>query len=194
MEVKDCIKIYDNALDVFKISSIIKWANNSQFEKATIITDNKIILDESTRKVEELGLFPTHSSLTNVHWYNYLKNNCHLYLNKYCQDLNLNYGNQRASVGNSCYLSILKYIDNGFYHYHVDHGELSSRTISMIFMLNDDYEGGELCFINPNGSGQEMKVKAKSGRLIMWPSNFMYPHRVAPVTKGIRFTVVGWLV
>jgi len=29
-------------------------------------------------------------------------------------------------------------------------------------------------------------------RMLIWPSNFMYPHLVKPVTKGIRYSVVSW--
>ena len=29
-------------------------------------------------------------------------------------------------------------------------------------------------------------------RLIIWPSNFLFPHSVLPVTKGLRYSVVAW--
>ena len=35
--------------------------------------------------------------------------------------------------------------------------------------------------------------KTHPGRLVMWPSNFMYPHSVSPVTKGTRYAIVSWL-
>lgn len=45
--------------------------------------------------------------------------------------------------------------------------------------------------MDTDGTG-EYKIEVKPNRMIVWPSNFMFPHRVAPVTKGVRFSVVSW--
>tara|TARA_R100000697_G_scaffold121409_1_gene148439 strand:- start:2922 stop:3107 length:186 start_codon:yes stop_codon:yes gene_type:complete len=58
-------------------------------------------------------------------------------------------------------------------------------------LLNNDYEGGEICFRYPDTTG-EWLIDKKPGRIIVWPSNFLYPHRVKPVTKGTRYSVVSW--
>ncbi len=59
-------------------------------------------------------------------------------------------------------------------------------TISIVGTLNDDYEGGEFVMF------QDEVIKMPKGCLLMFPSNFLYPHRVDPVTKGIRNTYVSW--
>tara|TARA_A100001234_G_C12487318_1_gene326121 strand:+ start:87 stop:665 length:579 start_codon:yes stop_codon:yes gene_type:complete len=65
------------------------------------------------------------------------------------------------------------------------------RKISFSFMCNDDYEGGELEFFHaPTES--TFKVPAKAGRLVVFPSDTR--HRVLPVTKGQRRSIVGWMV
>jgi predicted 2-oxoglutarate/Fe(II)-dependent dioxygenase YbiX len=28
--------------------------------------------------------------------------------------------------------------------------------------------------------------------MLIWPSNFLYPHKVNPVKKGIRYSMVCW--
>ena len=63
--------------------------------------------------------------------------------------------------------------------------------MSCILLLNNDYEGGNLCFRNPDGSG-EWEVEVKPNRMIIWPSNFLYPHTVKPVTRGKSYSVVAW--
>jgi predicted 2-oxoglutarate/Fe(II)-dependent dioxygenase YbiX len=63
--------------------------------------------------------------------------------------------------------------------------------MSCILLLNNDYEGGNLCFRNPDKSG-EWEVEVKPNRMIIWPSCFMFPHTVKPVTKGTRYSVVAW--
>ena len=80
---------------------------------------------------------------------------------------------------------------NGKYTFHVDHGLYSPRTFSCIFLCNSNYEGGELCF-KFLGTEKAFTIEKKSNRMIVWPSNFLYPHAVKPVTKGIRYSVVSW--
>jgi len=76
---------------------------------------------------------------------------------------------------------------------HTDHHASIPRTISVIIFLNNDYEGGELNFYNSFTNEIFKTVKPSPGRCIMWPSNFMYPHSVSPVTKGTRYAIVSWL-
>ena len=65
------------------------------------------------------------------------------------------------------------------------------RTLSIIFLLNNDYEGGNLCFREPNGSN-EIMIENIPNRIVLWPSNFLYPHTIKPVTKGTRYSIVCW--
>ena len=58
-------------------------------------------------------------------------------------------------------------------------------------MLNNDFEGGEITFTTPSYEN-EYTIKNAPGRLLVWPSNFMFPHKVNKVTKGTRFSIVGW--
>jgi predicted 2-oxoglutarate/Fe(II)-dependent dioxygenase YbiX len=62
--------------------------------------------------------------------------------------------------------------------------------LSMIGHLNDDYEGGETYFFDDkNGE----KVDTKQGDLLIFPSSFLFPHYVTPVTKGVRYSYVSWV-
>jgi predicted 2-oxoglutarate/Fe(II)-dependent dioxygenase YbiX len=125
--------------------------------------------------------------MSDTHWYTLLYNTFMKKLNQYGQDNNIiNFHWNTISD-----ISILKYENTGFYTWHTDHAAEVPRTISCILLLNNDYEGGNLCFRNPDGSG-EWEVEVKPNRMIVWPSNFLYPHTVKPVTKGIRYSVVSW--
>jgi hypothetical protein len=59
-------------------------------------------------------------------------------------------------------------------------------TLTALGSLNDDYEGGELVFF------QDQVVSLKAGEILVFPSCFLFPHRVEPVTKGIRYSFVSW--
>ena len=90
-------------------------------------------------------------------------------------------------------VEILKYEKGGFYTIHSDHCASIPRTLSVIIFLNNDYEGGELNFHDPITEEIYQTIKPSPGRCIIWPSNFMYPHSVSPVTKGTRYAIVSWL-
>ena len=75
---------------------------------------------------------------------------------------------------------------------HYDHihdlfdGHLKGIPIlSIVALFNDDYEGGQ--FMIRGG-----EVKLTPGDILVFPSNFMYPHQVKDITKGVRFSFVSW--
>jgi len=84
---------------------------------------------------------------------------------------------------------LLKYKEGQFYIEHIDSFRDLPRVISCSMALNDDYEGGEFAFFN-----QKLKYKIPKGSAILFPSNFMYPHEIMPVTKGTRYSVITWFV
>ena len=84
---------------------------------------------------------------------------------------------------------LLRYGVGCFYKPHVDSFKDRPRAVSCSFVLNDDYEGGEFAFFN-----KELTYKIEKGSCIMFPSNFMYPHEITPVTSGTRYSIVTWFV
>jgi Rps23 Pro-64 3,4-dihydroxylase Tpa1-like proline 4-hydroxylase len=84
---------------------------------------------------------------------------------------------------------ILRYEEGGFYTEHVDSFTSTPRAVSCSLVLNDEYEGGEFAFFNRGAV-----YKLKKGSCIMFPSNFMYPHEIMPVTSGTRYSIVTWFV
>ena len=59
-------------------------------------------------------------------------------------------------------------------------------TLSILGSLNNDYEGGELVFWD------DTIVELKAGEIMIFPSNFLYPHEVKLVTEGTRYSFVSW--
>jgi len=187
MEIKNFIKIYDEVLPWKVLSNLIRFSNVSKFKEAEIggQGDNKV--NFNVRRTFTLPLSNSINILSNVHWFNLLHNYFDKNLKQYKFDTNiLDY-----EYRNIFDIEILKYENTGFYTWHVDHFATIPRTMSCILLLNNDYEGGNLCFRNPDGSG-EWEVEVKPNRMIIWPSNFLYPHTVKPVTKGKRYSVVAW--
>jgi hypothetical protein len=84
---------------------------------------------------------------------------------------------------------LLRYGVGQHYKQHTDSFKERPRAVSCSFALNDDYEGGEFAFFD-----RELVYRLKKGSCIMFPSNFMYPHEIMPVTSGIRYSIVTWFV
>jgi PKHD-type hydroxylase len=90
--------------------------------------------------------------------------------------------------------------ENGHYDWHQDigPGELPSRrkvSITIQLSESDEYEGGELMLCTgSDGTGQLDNVNncpRGKGVAVLFPSYMM--HRVSPVTKGIRRSLVLWV-
>jgi PKHD-type hydroxylase len=84
------------------------------------------------------------------------------------------------------------YIKGGFYNWHMDNEVIGKnqppvRKISMTLLLSDPstFEGGELEFMHKG-----KKAKLKQGQAIFFAS--WLQHRVIPVTKGERSSLVMW--
>jgi len=91
-------------------------------------------------------------------------------------------------------IDLLKYNPGGKYEIHMDEGPNSFRRLSCIINLNDNYEGGDLNFYDLNYKNIVKKLKLKTGTVVFFPSNFLYPHKIEPITKGTRYSAVAWLI
>jgi Rps23 Pro-64 3,4-dihydroxylase Tpa1-like proline 4-hydroxylase len=85
-------------------------------------------------------------------------------------------------------MSILKYEDAGYLPAHIDSGS-SSRALSVVLYLNDNYDGGEITFPYV---GNGIKIKPEAGSAIFFPSMFVYVHEVSAVSNGIRYALPNW--
>jgi hypothetical protein len=74
-----------------------------------------------------------------------------------------------------------KYIPGVGMHTHTDSDV--GEEMGALMYLNDDYEGGELTYEDPEGNLKA--IKPKTGDMVYCPS--WYPHGVNKVTKGTRY-------
>ena len=182
------IKVFDNFWDKKVLNSFLKVCKNDVVYKPSIIsTPEGEFFDKNVRDVGTYNLSNIHSkSLTLVHWASYVNNRFQQSIEYYKQLLNIH--DQHINISN---IQILKYKIGGHYVFHVDHCAQIPRTLSLVYFLNDNYEGGNLCFKVCN-SEKIIEIEKVANRLIVWPSNFMFSHTVTPVKKGERYSVVSW--
>jgi predicted 2-oxoglutarate/Fe(II)-dependent dioxygenase YbiX len=88
-------------------------------------------------------------------------------------------------------VKLSKYEINDQYGWHCDGWEKNisapiwKREISSITYLNDDFEGGETEF----SSG--LVIKPQTGKTLIFPSNWNFPHKGNIVTKGTKYIYVN---
>ena len=134
----------------------------------------------------------TKKRITTISWIPF-KEMSHMYedLNSFIQKTNENhfgFGDIRITEQ----AQFTEYPVGGFYDWHMDSDvnmqhEPPVRKISMTLLLNDpsEFEGGDLELMAP-GKFAELK----QGHAIIFAS--FLNHRVAPVTKGVRQSLVVW--
>ena len=108
-------------------------------------------------------------------------------------------------------IQITRYTKNGFYTWHVDQDAKpypssspyenyrgKTRKLSMTINLTDPttYEGGRMQFEFPKIAKKavvrECVAARPQGSVIVFPSFVL--HRVTPVTKGTRYSLVAWFL
>jgi len=92
------------------------------------------------------------------------------------------------------------YNKDDYYDWHIDSHKKQYqngliRKLSFTLFLNDDYDGGDfrICQTHPNPDKVTLDIfKPKIGTIIIFPSHTW--HKVNKIKKGIRKTLVGWIV
>jgi len=108
--------------------------------------------------------------------------------------------NYNIVAAESC--QVTRYTKEGFYTWHKDgtgsHKEMhnipgneflhgNARKLSMSILLNSDFEGGDFEIFSSYKT-----PKFEEGSIIVFPS--FIAHRVAPITKGVRYSLVTWFL
>ena len=97
-----------------------------------------------------------------------------------------------ASVEPSVQVARYDGAESGFYDWHFDFGPakpLRKLSISVQLSNSEDYDGGDLEMLYGN---VPTKLDRTRGAFIIFPS-FML-HRVTPVTRGTRWSLVAWIL
>lgn len=154
---------------------LIKYANSrSEWRAGTAST----LVKKDVRVTDVLDLDPTRDSLEKE-LHDELIQTFTAAINEYrkkFKHLNISVGEQ---------LRIIRYNPNGFYNEHIDTEK--DRKVSIILYLNEDFEGGILNF-----PIQSYDIEPKSGRLVIFPSNYTHPHSSSKIESGIKYAVVSW--
>tara|TARA_Y100000004_G_scaffold5463_1_gene6437 strand:+ start:134 stop:679 length:546 start_codon:yes stop_codon:yes gene_type:complete len=180
MDHLEAIVQINNAISAKFIDRIISLTNKKSKKNLTVSSG----LDKNIRNVK--GYHLTFDTPTDLFYWNYIKKEIekiYIFYKAKFPKMTSNKINQ---------IDLLKYTPGGKYEIHTDHYTNTPRHLSIIMNLNEDYEGGDLIFTDQKNK-EIKRLKLGKGSLVFFPSNFMYPHSIEPVTKGIRYSIVAWL-
>jgi PKHD-type hydroxylase len=184
---------WDDAFSEEEINNMCAFFSHHEVERATVM-DNSKPINESIRRSNvkffrrddvTSGIFDRFNSIIedmNDKFYNFILNGYECF----------QYTEYDAS-------------EKGEYKFHMDTGfglkenlddvtMYQTRKLSLVMCLNRpgiDFEGGQF-YINQGSENDAFEVEMKKGRVILFPSFLI--HRVAPVTKGKRKSLVVWVM
>lgn len=106
------------------------------------------------------------------------------------KEINRHYKFDGYQIDNDFTFQFTEYQINEYYNWHTDSGNTpnAKRRISVVILLNDDYDGGDLIL---NVNGVEEIMDKKIGNLFLFDSSIL--HKVTPVQLGIRYSLVTWV-
>ena len=136
------IKVYDNFMPMEKLSKLLQFCNSEVCKEHWIAGkvgdrgDGGKVKKE-TRVVDCLGLSNIAKSYTAVHFAWYMKSVVTNLISQYVKDTNAQIFDFRVHD-----IEVLRYTEGGKYEPHIDASLTYPRRVSMIMLLNNDYEGG----------------------------------------------------
>lgn len=177
--------IVNGAFSSEEVDKILDIEDLQQFEKGRI-SNNKVISE--MRDSDVMWITP---QMSGAEWL------FHKFSNLTSM---VNYDHFMLDISHFDAFQYTKYNSKNKQHYtwHIDSGGLysnnSERRISASIMLTDpnDYEGGEFHAIVNGQVDNPVVVKPERGDVIFFSS--WTPHKVAPVTSGIRKSLVVWVL
>ena len=186
MRLEDFIHVENNAVSDEFCKQIIEEYDDTDDWKPGTINDYEI---NEYRKCEVVYLSQDETLKKNLKTrnkiddklYKIFSNLLEKYLKKYDS---LGYVQIKEDTG----YMLLRYKTGDYVKNHVDTSSDQHRTLSCSLILNDDYEGGEISFLDG-----KVKPNLKKGDLLIFPSSFTYPHQVLPIVSGIRYSIITWI-
>ena len=178
------VKIYKGLLEKDLCENIVSVLNMQKFQGHTFY-DPKT--GESSTHEEDLQILDGGSSDPN---FKILMSKFKDSFNTYTEELEFPWFNKANSF---CIYRYNKYLPNTRMSEHCDHihsifdGQRKGvPLLTSLGFLNNEFKGGDLVLF------QDTKIEVEAGDMVVFPSNFMYPHRVDKVTEGVRYSVVSW--
>jgi len=190
-KIENFIGIYDNYITKDECDKAIKlFDQQNNFQKTL---NRKKFENARTVEKKDMQYFASSDNL-NV-WWSELKSlvfNFDLAFKHYIEET----GAEDVYENGEFYYTQLKVQKTlpteGYHVWHIEHSkgyENEPRAFVFSIYLNNVEEGGETEFLN-----QSIRVKPKTGRIVIWPAGFPYVHRGNPPLSGKKYILTSWMM
>ena len=180
----DLIGIYDNALSSNECEKLISYFETSPQVEGKMFCRGVMAQDFSVKKCLQMSdpQFSDKSPTSSI-----ILKSLKLHIDKYKKRYrgldNIHYWRYDDAYNFQKYTNE----DDGYKVWHAEHGgfpENSKRVLAWMFYLNNAKSGTEFRHYST--------LKAKRGRLAIWPAAFSHVHRGVCPNKGLKYIVTGW--
>lgn len=183
-DLQSYVKVYNNWFDDITCEQSVVELNNVNWESHQFY--NPISQTSGPRSGDkELEM-----SYGDISTYDEIMNMFGVGFAKYLEELALPWYNHWTGFSPVRYN---RYVETRLMAEHCDHintifdgTRRGIPSMSAVAILNDDYVGGEFVMWT------DTVIPLKKGDLIIFPSNYLYPHKVEPITSGVRYSAVTW--
>lgn len=168
---QDFIMVWDDIIPSDFCDWLVNYVNNSNYLSPR---SNNYLSD---KQVEMHNFSPGEADYLQM-----LVNRCALeYVNKYPYLKAFPYTS-------SCVLLQQTNPKEGYHAFHAEDSTWNNqlRTLAWMVYLNDVDDGGETEYLY-----QQLKIKPKQGRVVIWPGSFTHVHRGNPPMSE-KFIATGW--
>lgn len=188
-DLKDYILVFENMLSNDDCDMIIKEYSKSNGWNPTRIGGgpNGGVVNKEIRNVDSIGISQPPIINENLLVRKKIDENVFSAVSRSIKLYNKAFNQAMISMDSG--YDLLRYKKGGFYKQHCDSFTSNMRTISCSLAVNDNFSGGEFAFFN-----REVIKEVPKGAALLFPSTFLYPHEVMPVTKGTRYSIITWLM
>lgn len=166
----------DTCKNIVKKTSKLNWQTHGYYDSVT-----------NTHHSYDNELHVLHTKISEVE---NLNKNLSYAIDFYLKKINLVWF---TNITGYNYVRLNRYDKNTLMRLHCDHihsifdgNNKGVPVLTVLGALNDNYTGGEFLMF-----GNE-PIELKAGNVIIFPSNFLYPHEVRPVKTGTRYSFVSW--
>ena len=186
LNVKDYLKVYDDFLDTKTCKAVAKKLKKADWQLHTfyqpqsgsfVSYDKELSITyaveiEETKEIQTKIWFAIEQYINKDHahmadWFSGWNGYSQLRYNRYNTDTQMK-------------------LHCDHIHSMFDGNRKGIPTLSILGSLNDDYEGGEFVM------WRDKVIELKAGSILIFPSVFLFPHRVDPIKKGTRHSFVSW--
>jgi hypothetical protein len=184
MDLQSYVKIYNNWIDSNTCDGIVDQLDSNLWTKHTYYNPN----DDKSVNVNGDKEFDYSYVITSSP---YVMNRMVEAVDKYIIDVKIPWTPILSDITE---VRFNRYQQDTLMSEHADHIQSifdgtrkGIPILSCLCLLNDNFTGGELVMFG------DTPIQFKKGDMMIFPSNFLYPHRVEPVISGIRYSCVAWV-